>query len=105
MQAHRLVRLCAGLAVLALVGLTAAPALAQFDRGQIAGVIKDQTGGVIPGATVTVTSTQTRLMRTVVTTAPALHLQRAAPAPTMPSRRAAGFKMVAERRPPRRAAC
>jgi hypothetical protein len=67
MQAHRLVRLCAGLAVLALVGLTAAPALAQFDRGQIAGVIKDQTGGVIPGATVTVTNTQTRLTRTVVT--------------------------------------
>jgi len=67
MLARRLVRLCTGLAVLALVALTPSPASAQFDRGQIAGVIKDQTGGVIPGATVTVTNAQTRLARTVVT--------------------------------------
>ena len=45
--------------VLAVVGVL--PAFAQGDRGQIAGFIKDQTGGVIPGATVTVTNSQTRL--------------------------------------------
>jgi len=34
---------------------------------QISGVVKDQSGGVIPGATVTVTNVETRLPRTVVT--------------------------------------
>ena len=57
------------LATLALVALTATPLLAQFDRGQIAGFVKDQTGGVIPGATVTVTNVQTRLARTIATDA------------------------------------
>ena len=51
--------------VLAVVGVL--PAFAQGDRGQIAGFIKDQTGGVIPGATVTVTNSQTRLTWTAVT--------------------------------------
>jgi Carboxypeptidase regulatory-like domain len=54
------------LTTIALV-TTAAPAFAQIDRGQIAGFVKDQTGGVIPGATVTATDVQTRLTRTVVT--------------------------------------
>ena len=31
----------------------ATPAFAQFDRGQISGVVKDDTGGVVPGVTVT----------------------------------------------------
>ena len=53
--------------VLAVVGVL--PAFAQGDRGQIAGFIKDQTGGVIPGATVTVTNSQTRLTWTAVTDA------------------------------------
>jgi hypothetical protein len=56
-----------GLAVVTLLFLTAAPALAQFERGQISGVIRDQSGAVIPGATVTVTHVDTRLTRTVVT--------------------------------------
>src|SRR5688572_4731713 len=51
--------------VLAIVGVL--PAFAQSDRGQIAGFIKDQTGVVIPGATVTVTNSQTRLTWTAVT--------------------------------------
>ena len=51
--------------VLAVVGVL--PAFAQGDRGQIAGFIKDQTGGVIPGATVTVTNSQTKLTWTAVT--------------------------------------
>ncbi len=47
--------------------LAAAPAAAQFDRGTISGVVKDQQGGVIPGATVTATSLQTQQSRTTVT--------------------------------------
>ena len=56
--------------VLAVVGVL--PAFAQGDRGQIAGFVKDQTGGVIPGATVTATNSQTRLTWTAVTDAPGL---------------------------------
>lgn len=37
----------------ALLTLTAVPAFAQFDRGQISGVVRDQQGGVVPGVTVT----------------------------------------------------
>ena len=40
--------------------LAAGPVYAQLDRGQIAGFVKDQTGGVIPGATVTATQTSDR---------------------------------------------
>jgi hypothetical protein len=54
-------------AVLLLVIGTAAPALAQFERGQIFGVVSDSTGGVIPGATVTVTSLQTGAVQSTVT--------------------------------------
>ena len=42
-------------------------AFAQFDRGTISGTIKDAQGGIVPGATVTVTSTQTQQSRTTVT--------------------------------------
>jgi len=49
--------------------LLASPAAAQFDRGSISGVVKDQSGGVVPGATVTVTSLQTRDLLTSVTDA------------------------------------
>ena len=35
-------------AVLCLL-LVATPAAAQFDRGTISGVVKDQSGGVVPG--------------------------------------------------------
>jgi hypothetical protein len=47
--------------------LVAAPAAAQFDRGTISGVVKDQQGGIIPGATVTATSLQTQQSRTTTT--------------------------------------
>jgi Carboxypeptidase regulatory-like domain len=56
-----------GLVCVTIFVLSVAPALAQFDRAQIAGVVKDQSGGVIPGATVTVTNVDSRLPRTVVT--------------------------------------
>jgi hypothetical protein len=57
------------LATFAVVALSATPAFAQLDRGQIAGFVKDQSGGVIPGATVTATSTQTGIARTALTDA------------------------------------
>lgn len=57
------------LAVIAFVVLTAVPALAQIDRGQITGFVQDQSGAVVPGATVTTTNTQTRFSRTAVTDA------------------------------------
>src|SRR5690349_16975704 len=49
----------AGLMLAALV--IAAPAFAQFERGQISGVVKDASGGVMPGVTVTATNKQTNV--------------------------------------------
>ena len=45
---------------IACVLLLAAPAAAQFDRGTISGVVKDQSGAVVPGVTVTAKSLQTQ---------------------------------------------
>ena len=50
-----------------LVVLGATSAYAQFDRGTISGTIKDAQGGVVPGVTVTITSTATQQTRTTVT--------------------------------------
>ncbi len=52
--------------LLALLFL-AAPAAAQFDRAQVSGTIKDETGAVVPGATVTATNLQTQNARMTVT--------------------------------------
>ena len=49
-----------------LVGLASA-ATAQTNNGQISGTIRDTSGGVLPGVTVTVTNTNTGLSRTEVT--------------------------------------
>ena len=43
-------------AVLLLAG---SPAFAQFERSRVAGTIKDQQGGVMPGVTVTATNQAT----------------------------------------------
>ena len=67
-----------GAAVLGCVLLTALPAAAQFDRGQISGTVKDAQGGVVPGATVTITNNQ--------------HADR----PARPSPTASGFFTVPE---------
>lgn len=53
-------------AVALAVGVAGA-ATAQITRGAISGTVRDQSGGVIPGATVTVTNTDTNATRTVVT--------------------------------------
>ena len=66
---QRVIRL-SGLCLFALAWVLrdgAAPAAAQFDRGQISGTVKDAQGGVVPGVTVTVTNTQTQITRTTVT--------------------------------------
>src|SRR6185295_18178550 len=64
------VRVCTRLAplfVAALLVLVPSLASAQLDRGQISGSVKDESGGVIPGATITATHTQTGTVRTAVT--------------------------------------
>src|SRR5687767_9020973 len=47
--------------------LVASTAAAQFDRSQVSGRVKDAQGGVVPGATVVVTSQQTQQSWTAVT--------------------------------------
>jgi hypothetical protein len=47
--------------------LVTSAAHAQFERGQISGVVKDATGAVLPGVTVTATNLQTKVPRSVVT--------------------------------------
>src|SRR5574340_180729 len=63
-----------GLPALAVVvtvclGILATPAAAQFDRGQVAGFVKDSQGGVIPGATVSVVNVATKVARAFTTDA------------------------------------
>ena len=47
--------------------LQASTVWAQFDRGSISGTVKDQSGAVVPGVTVTVTNSQTAAPRLGVT--------------------------------------
>ena len=56
-------------ALLTLCGVMflAAPARAQFDSAQLSGIVRDTTGGVLPGVDVTLTSVGTGLERRTVT--------------------------------------
>ena len=56
-------------ALLTLCGVMclAAPARAQFDSAQLSGIVRDTTGGVLPGVDVTLTSVGTGLERRAVT--------------------------------------
>ena len=58
--------------VLALVLLTHATAGAQA-TAQLTGTVRDESGAVLPGVTVTVTQTDTGFTRTVVTEGSGLH--------------------------------
>jgi hypothetical protein len=53
--------------LLALLIVVASPAAAQRSDGSISGTVKDPSGAVVPGATVTITSNQTGAVRTTVT--------------------------------------
>ncbi|MBI4463927.1 MAG: carboxypeptidase regulatory-like domain-containing protein, partial [Acidobacteria bacterium] len=53
--------------VLAALLWVTGPVAAQQPTGTILGVVKDATGGVIPGASVTITATDTGMMRTGMT--------------------------------------
>ena len=55
------------LTTLALTTLLAAPAIAQVDTGTISGTVKDAQGGVLPGASVTITHEGQALTLTTVT--------------------------------------
>lgn len=60
-------RQCAALLALCGAMLLAAPAHAQFDSAQVSGVVRDATGGVLPGVDVTLASVGTGLERRAVT--------------------------------------
>ena len=55
------------LATIAALSLVSWPVSAQVNTGRILGTVTDQTGGVIAGATVTVTNTGTGVARTLTT--------------------------------------
>ncbi len=55
--------------VLSMLLLAASTAFAQFDRGSISGTVRDESGAVVPGATVTAMHVQTGTDRTVVSDA------------------------------------
>ena len=57
------------LALLCSLLLAAVPALAQFDTATVVGTVKDNTGGVVPGATVTLTNLDTGVALVRVTEA------------------------------------
>jgi Carboxypeptidase regulatory-like domain/TonB dependent receptor len=55
--------------VAAFVLAAATPSFAQLTRGSIGGTVRDNTGGAIPGATVTITNNATGLVRSTTTDA------------------------------------
>ena len=59
------IRMC--LAAIAFVAAASSPARAQVAAGEITGLVKDQAGAAVPGATVTVTDVATNRQRLVVT--------------------------------------
>src|SRR5262245_37771320 len=56
-----------------LLLLLAAPAFAQFDTAAVVGTVRDASGGVVPSATVTLTSTATGVSLTRTTNAEGLY--------------------------------
>ena len=56
------------LTVVCLCGAAVMPARAQTAAGEITGLVQDQAGAAVPGATITVSETRTNLRRVVVST-------------------------------------
>ena len=99
----RVARLCPiRLSLLAVwcVAASASPVFAQVAAGEITGVVKDQAGAAVPGATVTVTNVDTNRQRVVASSGEGVH--RAEPgAGRLPRRRrAVGLQAGAARRHP-----
>ena len=65
----------------------AAPARAQFDSAQVSGIIRDTTGGVLPGVDVTLTAAGTGLERRAVTNEAGLY--------TFPNVPVGGYRITA----------
>ena len=57
------------LAVFLAIACMTAPAFAQATSATLSGTVKDGTGAVLPGVTIVITNTDTRLTRTIVTDA------------------------------------
>lgn len=55
--------------VLLLAFLCATPAFAQVANAVVTGIVTDAQGGVLPGVTITVTNTESGVVRTIVTEA------------------------------------
>ena len=66
MECHNSSRLLPAALLLALLAL---PAWTQVERARIIGTVKDQTGAVIPGATITITNVLTNISQTTATRA------------------------------------
>ena len=54
------------LSLLFLLAISASPATAQFDTAQVSGVVRDGTGGVLPGVDVVLLADGTGLERRTV---------------------------------------
>ena len=75
------------------VAASAAPLLAQVSAGAITGIVKDQAGATVPGATVTVTNIETNRQRIVLSTADGVYSAPSlAPGPYRIDVELSGFK-------------
>ena len=83
----------------------AGPAAAQMTRGAVSGTVRDATGALVPGATVTVTNTGTNQAKTAVTDAQGFYrVAGLEPGPYTVRTELAGFSTVETREVPVRSA-
>lgn len=68
MRSQRLKLIFSSLSLTAIMVLSAMLAYGQIDQSRITGIVKDQTGAVIPGATITVKNVRTGDVRTATST-------------------------------------